>query len=248
MKNKNWSSEDVLYIAKREVNNKQSKYIKHISGYLHSHKMNRRVGYESLWGECLFYYIIELDTGTIRYYEQPIEVPVKAFNDETKQLDEWYHIPDVLVFREGEKPHLYQIKGTEKKAWQLPHIHTACHNYASKNNREYSLIAPKSELPEVIKSNMLFLWNFIKIRKNYEPWIKEIEDKVLNISEITVLDLAKSFSAKVDYRLILPIIWHLVSVGRLNTDINKPLDQHSLVVIGNISFQIERYISLEEKI
>jgi hypothetical protein len=65
--NKDWAIEDEKYAAKRQINNKQSKYIKHISGYIHSPKMKRKVGYESLWGECLFYYLLELDTQTVRY-------------------------------------------------------------------------------------------------------------------------------------------------------------------------------------
>lgn len=49
--NKTWEKEDIEFAPKRKVNNKQSRYIHHNSGYLYSLKMKRHVGYESL---CYF--------------------------------------------------------------------------------------------------------------------------------------------------------------------------------------------------
>lgn len=68
---RDWSKEDILYCRKRKVSNKGSRIHEHLIGSLYSYKMNRGVQYESFWGECLFYYLLELDPQTIRYYEQP---------------------------------------------------------------------------------------------------------------------------------------------------------------------------------
>ncbi|KAB7663886.1 hypothetical protein [Bacillus sp. B1-b2] len=48
-------------------------------------KNEKSCWYESLWGECLFYYILELELNTVRYYDQPVEIPIKFFNIELKK-------------------------------------------------------------------------------------------------------------------------------------------------------------------
>jgi hypothetical protein len=105
--------------------------------------MKRKVGYESLWGECLFYYLLELDTQTVRYYDQPVEIPIKIFDEKLKQMEEWIHIPDVLVFRNNSIPELYQIKGSDNNT-QSPHITRACSSHAKKNNWKYSIVIPRA--------------------------------------------------------------------------------------------------------
>jgi hypothetical protein len=50
-----------------------------------------------------------MDVSTLYYYVQPVEVPIPY---KTKKLEKkfWLHVPDVLVFRNGYPPLLYQIK------------------------------------------------------------------------------------------------------------------------------------------
>jgi hypothetical protein len=230
--NKSWEVEDKLFSPKRKVNNKKSHFIPHLSGYLFSYKMNRDVGYESFWGECLFYYYLELDPKTIRYYEQPVEVPIVNLTKDN-ELSVWAHVPDVLVFRQGNKPLLYQIKGSNTEIEQDPRIESKCREYATERKWVYEIIYPK-KLPDVIKSNILLLNRFLKPRSYYPKWEEELMQKVAYLSEITVLDLAKSFSGKVDYRMILPLVYHLIAKGQLRTNINFDIDEKSLVQIGNI--------------
>ncbi|EOR20208.1 hypothetical protein A499_25173 [Niallia nealsonii AAU1] len=116
-----------------------------------------------------------------------------------------------------------------------------------KNNWEYSIVTPKENLPDIIKSNILFLWNFLKPRKNTESWLREIEEKITYLDEITVIELAKSFSGKIDYRAILPLIWHLVSIGKLQVNLMKKFDQYSDVKMGNIQQTLQEYIYLEDR-
>lgn len=65
------------------------------------------MGYESL-NERMFYSFLEVDREVIRYYVQPIRVSIKTDDEE------WCHVPDVLVFRHGCCPLLYQIKENEQ--------------------------------------------------------------------------------------------------------------------------------------
>jgi hypothetical protein len=241
--NKTWNKEDIEYAAKRKVNNKQSRYINHISGGFYSPKLKKDVGYESLWGECLFYYCLELDKLTIRYYDQPVEVPVFMFNEKKKEIRQWIHIPDVLVFRQGHSPHLFQIKGSDNDN-ENDAIARACQNYSKKRGWKYDKIYPK-EIPEVIKNNILLLWNYIKPRKRTEYLVEEILHKMNFINEIRIIDLAMSFSAKVDFRFVLPVIYYLIANGELKVNFTQPISQFSTITNGSISIQIADYFITE---
>jgi hypothetical protein len=153
---KSWINEDQEFAPKRKVNNKKSKFMPNNSGYLYSQKMKRHIGYESLWGECLFYYFLELDPLTVRYYEQAVEVPIMFF-DENNKLKSWKHVPDVLAFRQGFQPHLFQIKSEGYQANQKDAvIEKYCKIYTGKRNWHYSLIKPKEAIPKEIISNVVF--------------------------------------------------------------------------------------------
>lgn len=232
--NRTWIREDEKFAAKRVVKNKKSKFMHHSMGHIFSQKMKRHVGYESLWGECLFYYFLELDPLTVRYYEQPIEIPITYFN-QNNVLDSWIHVPDVLVFRQGYRPHLYQIKSEGYKENQKDIvINKACEKLTEKNNWDYSLIKTKEEIPDVIISNVFLLTNFLKPRKHYEKFIPEVFKKMKYIEQTTVIGLAKSFSAKVDYRFVLPVIYYLIGNGSLRTNLDKHINEKSEVQLGSI--------------
>ncbi|MEK3909672.1 hypothetical protein [Paenibacillus sp. FSL H7-0331] len=96
---RSWVQEDAMYSPKRKVNNKGSREHKHIIGSIPSRKMNRSISYESLWGECLFYYFLEIDPLTVRYYEQPVVVTFRELNAQFV-LVEKEHVPDTLAFRQ----------------------------------------------------------------------------------------------------------------------------------------------------
>jgi hypothetical protein len=104
--------------------------------------MKRGVQYESFWGECLFYYLLELDPQTIRYYEQPVIVPINKLTN-AHILSEVGHVPDVLTFREGFCPYLFQIKGGNDIVEQNANLYQSCRHYAKERGWEYSLVNPK---------------------------------------------------------------------------------------------------------
>ncbi|KJD44174.1 hypothetical protein [Paenibacillus terrae] len=94
---RSWLHEDELYSPKRKVSNKGSRKYTHIIGSFPSIKMNRHIGYESLWGECLFYYFLELDPMTIRYYPQPIDIQLQLINKDVVKVKK-EHVPEDINF------------------------------------------------------------------------------------------------------------------------------------------------------
>lgn len=64
---KSWFQEDTEFTPKRKIGNLIGWKRLSVTGSFYSNKMGRTVEYQSL-EESLFYYFLELDTDTIRYY------------------------------------------------------------------------------------------------------------------------------------------------------------------------------------
>lgn len=238
-----WAQEDALYAPKRKVNNKGSREHEHVIGSIPSLKMNRSIHYESFWGECLFYYFLEIEPLTVRYYEQPIEVTYSELNAQF-ELVKKKHVPDTLAFRQYNRPHLFQVKGGNKIIEQKPHLYKASSKYAQEQGWNYSVVHPKL-IPLKVQSNLIFLMNYMRPRDYYDAWIPEILNKVMYFKNPTVEYLAKSFSAKIDHREILPIIYHLIFRGELRTNIFVPVNNLSVLELGDLSKDLLNYFSVE---
>lgn len=241
---KDWSNEDKLYSRKRDVSNKGSREFEHLIGSIYSHKMKRGVQYESFWGECLFYYVLELDPLIIRYYEQPVKVPLIKLTEDY-ELKKKVHVPDVLTFRQGSRPDLFQIKGGNKIVEQTPSLRHACSEYAKQQGWNYSVVNPKVTIPDVIIDNILTLINYLRPRDYFSNLIPELMRRVEYINKVEVIRLAKSFEPKVDYRFVLPLIFHLIATGNLFTDINKKVDSTSDVTKGSIFAELNKLYEKE---
>ncbi|WP_088835165.1 hypothetical protein [Paenibacillus tyrfis] len=242
---KDWSKEDKIYSRKREVSNKGSREHEHLIGSIYSHKMKRSVQYESFWGECLFYYLLELDPLTIRYYEQPVIVPLKKMTKDYL-LKEEGHVPDVLHFREGSRPNLIQIKGGNNYVEQEKHLYQACKNYAMERGWDYSVVNPKVSIPSIVKENILSLVNYLRPREYYGDLVPEVNRRIAYQGKVEVIRLAKSFEPKLDYRFVLPLIFHLIASGSLMTNINKKVDHTSEVTVGTIFSDIKQLFVMGE--
>ncbi len=231
-RDKTWSKEDKIYYPKRRVDNKISWQRPHIIGTFASVKMQRDVEFHSL-NERLFYYFLELDIEVLRYYVQPIEVEM-PYLDLEGQEKSWFHVPDVLVYRQGYLPQLYQLKESpegESKTFEL--CNKRCESYARKHDWNYQVIFPK-QLPEVIQSNINMLVGFLKRRKTYSQWEELVLYKLESLGGCSIVDLARSFTSHVDYRVILPLIYHLIAGGKFEINISEPINEHQQVRIGNI--------------
>jgi hypothetical protein len=59
-----------------------------------------------------------------------------------------------------------------------------------------------------------------------------------------VNEVARSFSARVDFRLVLPVVYHMICTGLLTTDFIKPINEQSIVSIGSSSTQILEFFEI----
>lgn len=227
---RNWSDEDELYAQKRNVQNKISWRLPHIIGSFYSFKLNRVIEYESL-GELIFYFLLELDRQTIRYYVQPVKISIKQISD-TGEIKNWFHVPDVLVFRNGSRPLLFQVKDSPSEVPQNAYIiNSKCRNYSEENGWFYSVIYPK-QMPKVVITNLKLLSGFTRQRSYYKTLLAEIIYRIKFMNDITITELAKSFSPQMNPLLVLPAIYHLISIGVFKADMYLPIDENSIVSIA----------------
>ena len=239
-KSKIWDKEDVLYAQKKEINNKGSDKRPHFIGSFPSRK-NPNSEWITHWGslgERLFYYLLELDPFTVRYYAQPVQVQIPFITKEGER-GTWPHTPDVLFFRQGLKPYLIQIK--ESPADITPKVELCnkhSRQFAEENGWGYSVVYPKM-MPEVIKKNLEFLMGCIKVRQNYEEWIGSLLSRIKDLEKVIVEDVSLSFKYHGSPMFLNPIVFHLIAIGLLSTNLSQPLSSGSEVWLANDS----RYLS-----
>ncbi|BDH63550.1 hypothetical protein MTP04_36800 [Lysinibacillus sp. PLM2] len=242
MQNNQWGEKEMEYFPKRKVSNKLSWKIHHITGSFYSNKMKRTIEYESM-GECLFYFFLELAREVERYYVQPLEIEVPFLTKEGDRKS-WIHVPDVLVFGNGFKPTIFQIKESPQESKKHVLTNKACQKYAAERQWEYKVIYPK-KLPKNILYNIKFLQGAIRKRKRFDEWIPEIIYRVEHMKGVTIDELASSFSPKVNPLLILPAIYHLIATGFLQINITKEIDQYSEVRLKKLNEELLPYLNLD---
>lgn len=243
---KSWEKEDDEFAPKRKVDNKDSKQRPHVIGAFQSHKMNIVAEYESLT-EWAFYSLLELDVDTIRYYVQPVRIHV-PYRDDFGNLKSWVHVPDVLVFREGSVPHLYQTKNSpDGSNEKLKIIDKACERYASSRGWDYSVIYPKS-LPKIVSRNIDLLAGFTKTRKWFDSYSPQVISKIRFLGQASIMELSQSFIPHYDPLLVLPVIYHLVAKGYLWVNVNEPINEYSMVRISSETDRIFLQVGQEESV
>ncbi|MEK3717407.1 TnsA endonuclease N-terminal domain-containing protein [Paenibacillus sp. FSL R7-0333] len=230
---KDWVLENQIYSPKRRIDNKISWQRPHITGSIISAKMNDRdIEYHSL-NEQLFYYLLELDPKVIRYYVQPLEIIIKDL-DSKGQKHSWIHVPDALVFRQDQIPLLVQIKESpDEQSKTFLRCNRACSLYSDRTGWKYDVIYPKT-LPDKVLVNLNFLAPFRKSRKYYKHWIDQVMNKAAYLEGASIIELALSFSGLTDYRIILPMIYHLITNGKLGVNILERVSEQSKFSIGNV--------------
>jgi len=223
--NKDWLLEDEIYSPKRKVNNKGSHKYPHIMGSFFSQKNQRPVEYESL-NERMFYYFLELDPLVIRYYVQPIRVPMFSRNME------WFHIPDVLAFRQGHQPLLYQIKESPDDITpEVQQSNEACETICTEINWEYTVAYPKT-LPKVLLRNISFLGGYLRHRGYYSEWVHLVKDRLKSIGPCSVNQLSTSFLDSIDPLYIKPLVYHLIAKGDFMVDVRQEINSDTIMTFN----------------
>jgi hypothetical protein len=226
-----WLKLDEEFVPKRKVNNKISWKLPHLIGSFNSKKMDRTIEYESL-AECLFYYLLELDPTVKRYYHQPVEVNM-PFRNKEGELDYWIHVPDVIVFKDGEPPTIYEIKSEKYDTKKFKLINKITKTYSIKRKWNYKVVYPKKFLPPVLQRNIEFLHGSLKVRKYYNELIPQVTDAIQYLKTCTVNELASHFHPRIDQLYIKPLIFHLIAIGSINTDFLKIVNSNSVITIDN---------------
>lgn len=229
---KSWDEEDAAYAPKRQVHNRASWLHPHEIGSFPSFKNGgREVAYES-GNERLFYYLLELDPKTVRYYPQPLEISMSG-RDKSGLLKTWPHYPDVLVFRQGNVPILFEIKESPGKLPEgFERTKARCMRFAEDHGWRYTVIYPK-QMPSDIIYNLNFLITYLKKRIGFDKWIPEVLDRLNYMHPCAIDELSETFRATVNPLFIKPVIYHLIAKGNLSVDVNRKINQFSEVSIAS---------------
>ncbi|KRW91208.1 hypothetical protein SD51_10155 [Alicyclobacillus tengchongensis] len=242
--NKSWEKEDAAYAPKRKVGNRGSQQRPHVIGSFYSPKMKRVVEYESL-GEYLFYSLLELDNQTVRYYVQPVEVPI-PYLDKHGKPRHWTHVPDVLVFRQQYEPHLYQVKEPSAVPSEKDQrVDAYCRKYAHQRGWAYNVVHPKS-IPSVVARNAKLLMGFLRPRMGFETLIPEVVSRLAFLRTSTIEELSRSFQGKAHPWQVLPVIYHLIAKGTFVADINEEINEFSEVMVRSAQSIRANYLTWEE--
>lgn len=240
----NWDELNKEFYPKRKVSNKLSWKIPHIVGSFESKKMKWTVHYESL-SECLFYYLLDLDPTVLRYYYQPLEIPI-PFRNKDGEIETWTHVPDVLVFKKDTIPTLYQIKNDMIESEKVNKINKKCNSYCLNQNWNYSVIYPKRQIPDVIITNLTLLHGNLRERKYFPKYIPFVLEKLESLGKCTINQLAGSFKNVIDPLLVLPVIYHLIAVGKININLLKIIHKECEISLqGSLYDQIENLLDVE---
>jgi hypothetical protein len=242
---KDWLNEDRIYSPKRKVNNHISRNYHHIIGSFYSNRMKKVVEYESL-NECILYFLMELIQEVVRYYIQPVEIKI-PYLDNNLNKKNWTHVPDVLVYKNGAMPYLYQVKEPNQEvAVKENIINRYANEYALASGWCYKVLKPKT-LPPVVISNINFLVPFTKKRLYYDSIVSEIVYKLMFLEETTIEELSNSFRTKMSSYEVKPVIYYLIATGVFSTNLFEQIDNFSMIKIKeNTLDYLNKFFLLEE--
>jgi TnsA endonuclease N terminal/TnsA endonuclease C terminal len=201
-----------------------------LSGKSSSRKLNRLVSFESSLERDLLA-LLEFDPNIVHYEEQPIKIEYVDADGKSRS-----YTPDILIVYRNEnvspfgrthilgevkyRPELFskwkELKPKFKAARQL------CKNRGWKFS-----IFTEVEIRTPYLKNIRFLLPC----RNYVP-NSEYCDSVIRILEqfdsLTVAELLNIYSAnEMERLLVIPYIWQLTAIGKIQADLNLPLNMNS---------------------
>jgi hypothetical protein len=143
-------------------------------------------------------------------------------------------VPDVLVFRQGNSPGLYEVKASpDKLPKNFSRTKARCIQFAEERGWRYKVIYPK-QMPKDITYNLNFLVGYLKKRIGFDHWIPDVIDRLQYMQPCAIDEHAETFRAKVNPVFVLPVIYHLLAKGVLSSNVNRKIDQYSEVCIATV--------------
>ncbi len=205
-----------------------------VTGYFYSNKNGRTIAFESLV-ERDYYLLLEFEASVEKYEEQPLSI--------TKQVNgrETTYFPDCLVTFKPEfnkAPQLTEIKTSKElknkdKAEKLKNKFTAMREYAKENGMDFKVVLDTDIRGQYLE-NLNFLYRYSDTPKSIASYKGNIMETLNNRKSMTVSEILDSVAKdKSERARIIPIIWHLVYVTEVKTDLNKPLTNSSILEVNN---------------
>jgi hypothetical protein len=142
-------------------------------------------------------------------------------------------------------PLLFQIKDSPDAVTPNAYIiNKECIIFSQKNDWIYSVIYPKL-MPKVVSANLKLLAGFTRKRTYYKDLLPEIIYRTKFLNNVTVIELAKSFSSQINPLMVLPAIYHLVATGVFKVDLHRSIDENSGVSIADDIDYLNTYFTKE---
>lgn len=172
-----------------------------------------------------FIYLTEFDKDVVQYREQPFKIQYL--------LDGKRHnyFPDFLLERKDKKQ-IIEIKPQSKvEKDDFIYFSKIMKNHLAKEDYEYLVITDSSIRLQPKLSNIQLLWRYARLPINtkHKILLYELFDNSQSFSFIEICSFLEQ--AKEPRELIYALLFH----AYLITDIEKPITQNSVILIGNFN-------------
>ncbi len=184
---------------------------KSVAGKFFSYKNKKLVNFESqLEKKCFL--ILEFDDSVVSYQEQPLKID--------------NYIPDILAFRENNKPLLFEVKYSNEFNKENEKLHKkieTLQKFANSNDMEFKIFTEK-DIKEPYFSNISFIYNYANIKINNS--IKKNIISIIPLNGISINNLLEKLNYQYEY---LKYIYHLIFVKKLKTNLHIKLTKNSII-------------------
>lgn len=200
-----------------------------ITGSLASAKTPTGAIYESAL-ERDFYLSLDFDPGVLRFIPQPVTIPLKGLGTRHRQ-----YTPDVLVHYVDTRPSgLFEVKYLSE-VQDTPDVFRvrfqAARTYARTQGWTFTLMTERTIRVPSLK-NVQFLRPFAA-RSVPEQDVHDLLGTLRTLGHTTPEDLLAAFPTR---RLsLLPALWHLVAIRRIETNLSLALTVKSIIWSGRRS-------------
>lgn len=200
-----------------------------VTGSFASRKNQRMLGFESLL-ERDFMIQLEFDDSVERFEEQPVKIPLQNKGKKTR------YVPDILIHyrtlgTKVKKPVLAEIKShtdLEKNKVKYVPKFSAAKQFALQQNWQFRVIDDTAVRIPCLP-NLKFLREYHLIT----PDAKDVDLVLDALAEVGGWIELEAFLDNLcktdDDRLrLLPVIWHLVAIKKIATDLDKPFSSRTV--------------------
>ncbi|MBX7222823.1 MAG: TnsA endonuclease N-terminal domain-containing protein [Blastocatellia bacterium] len=180
-----------------------------------------------------FLFLLEFDPAVVSFEEQPVTIFYTGPSGILRR-----YTPDVLVSYAGNQPselcEIKYLKDLKENRGEFCPKFRAAQQYAIKEGWRFRIVTER-KIRGIRLNNVKFLLPYRNLE--FAPEQLQMVSKTIQQCEITgtagierVLDrLAESRTRQAE---LLPVIWHLLAVGLIQTDLNQPLRMTSILDAG----------------